>query len=184
MALPDINAQNVINATPDDLKAQGIAKLPTIVSAAGSQIQTIIQPALDKLIADYLEKFKTQCPDSIILQELADKRNSIVALLNRIGKTLNIVTISLTGVSNALSLIASANIAADAAKIAAQLLAPTNPAILAALPVILNTIDNTKLSFNLDSKYISRINKYQAIIGGTNVVLSIISSSITTAIET
>jgi hypothetical protein len=184
MALPDINAQNVINATPDDLKAQGIAKLSTIVSAAGSQIQTIIQPALDKLIVDYLEKFKTQCPDPIILQELTDKRNSIVALLNRIGKTLNIVTISLTGASNALSLIASANIAADAAKIAAQLLAPTNPAILAALPVILNTIDNTKLSFNLDSKYISRISKYQAIIGGTNVVLSIISSSITTAVET
>jgi hypothetical protein len=184
MALPNIDTQIILNATPDNLKAQGIAKLPTIVSAAGSQIQTIIQPALDKLIADYIEKFKTQCPNPIILQELTDRRNSIVTLLNKIGKTLNIVTISLTGASNALSLIASANIAADAAKIAAQLLAPTNPVILAALPVILNTIDNTKLSFNLDPKYTSRINKYQAIIGGTNAVLSIISSSITTVIET
>jgi hypothetical protein len=49
-----LSATEILNATPSDLKAMGIAKLPSLLLVLGDQIKQIIEPALINLIkTDY-----------------------------------------------------------------------------------------------------------------------------------
>ena len=52
-----LNATEILNATPSDLKAQGIAKLPSLLLVLGNQIKQIIEPALIALIITYIQKY-------------------------------------------------------------------------------------------------------------------------------
>lgn len=49
--IPPINANKILKATPSPLKATGAAKLPEILTVLGNQIPTLIQPAIDNIIA-------------------------------------------------------------------------------------------------------------------------------------
>ena len=45
-----LSATEILNATPSDLKAMGISKLPLLLLVIGNQIKNIIEPALINLI--------------------------------------------------------------------------------------------------------------------------------------
>ena len=45
-----VNATEIEKATPSELKAMGIAKLPLLLLVIGNQIKTIVNPALENLI--------------------------------------------------------------------------------------------------------------------------------------
>jgi hypothetical protein len=61
-----IDANQIEKATPADLKAMGIAKLPLLLLVIGNQVKKIITPALKKLIDTYIKKFldANACPDA------------------------------------------------------------------------------------------------------------------------
>ena len=52
-----VDVNEIQKGTPENLKAQGSAKLPFIIYTLGSQVKTIIQPSLDNLIKQYVEKY-------------------------------------------------------------------------------------------------------------------------------
>ena len=181
----NINANQIENATPSELKAMGVSKLPLLLSVIGNQVKTIIQPALNNLIKQYVDKYNTQgvCLTEAELSKLRQQRDLIVSNLNRIGRTLNVITISLTGVSTFLSLLQTTIKGIDLAKIAAKIAALVNPALAATLPTTLNTLNSTKTSLLLDEQGNSRLSKLSAIIGGASLVASIIGNYIVTATE-
>jgi len=183
--IPDINANQIQNATPSDLKAAGIAKLPFLITTAGNQIITIIQPSLNNLITQFVEKYNTQgvCLSQEELNQLKQQRDSIVSSLNKIGRTLNVITISLTGLSSFLTLLDLAIKGIETAKIVAKIAAASFPALAATLPTTLNTLNQAKTQILIDNKGNSRLAKLSAIIGGATLAASLVGSYILKATE-
>ena len=183
--IPAINTNQIFNSTPSDLKATGLAKLPNLITVAGNQIITIIQPSLNNLITQFVEKYNTQgvCLSQVELNQLKQQRDSIVSSLNQIGRTLNIITVSLTGLSSFLTLLESAIKGIEIAKITAQIAAVAFPALAATLPTTLNTLNQAKTQILIDNKGNSRLSKLSAIIGGATLAASLVGSYILTATE-
>ena len=179
-----IDAKQIENATPSDLKAMGIAKLPLLLLVIGNQVKKLIIPPLKNLIATYIQKFldANACPDKATIEKIKQQRNLIVTQLNKIGKTLNIITISLTGVATFLSLLQGAIKAIDIAKIAAKAAAIAFPPLAATLPTVLNTLSQAKTTAIIDNKGNSRLQKLTSIIGGAALVASIIGGFILIAV--
>jgi len=181
----EVNAKQIENATPADLKAMGIAKLPLLLLVIGNQVKKIINPALKNLIDTYIQKFLDidACPDAATLAKIRQQRDLIVSQLNKIGKVLNVITISLTGVSTFLSLLQGFIKGIDAAKIAAKIAAVSFPPLAAALPTLLATLTNAKTAALIDpTTGNSRLQKLTSIIGGAALVASIIGGFILTAV--
>lgn len=183
--IPDINANQIQNATPSDLKAAGIAKLPFLITTAGNQIITIIQPSLNNLITQFVEKYNAQgvCLSQEELNQLKQQRDSIVSSLNKIGRTLNVITISLTGLSSFLTLLDLAIKGIETAKIVAKIAAASFPALAATLPTTLNTLNQAKTQILIDNKGNSRLAKLSAVIGGATLAASLVGSYILKATE-
>jgi hypothetical protein len=179
-----VNATEIENATPSDLKAMGIAKLPLLLLVIGNQVKNIIEPALKNLIATYIQKFldADACPDKATLDKIRQQRDLIVTQLNKIGRTLNIITISLTGVTTFLAILQGVIRGIDLAKIAAKAAALAFPPLAATLPVTLNTLSQAKTEAIIDDKGNSRLQKYTSIIGGAALVSSIVGGFILIAV--
>ena len=179
-----IDANQIEKATPSDLKAMGIAKLPLLLLVIGNQVRKIIEPAIKNLIITYIQKYinTNSCPDAATLAKIRQQRDLIVSQLNKIGKTLNIITISLTGVSTFLSILEGIIKGIDLSKIAAKIAAASFPPLAATLPVLLNTLSAAKQSVLIDEKGNSRLTKLNSIIGGAALVASIIGGFILTAV--
>jgi hypothetical protein len=179
--IPDIDVNNILNATPSDLKSTGLAKLPNLIITLGNQILTIINPSLETLISKY-NITSGDCLTEAQFNELINQRNNIVDQLNRISKTLNVVTITLTGASTFLNLLQSAINGIEVAKIAAKIAALAFPALAATLPTTLNTLNSAKTQLLLDNKGNSRLTKISNIVGGAALAASIVGGYILKAI--
>jgi len=179
-----VNATEIENATPSDLKAMGIAKLPLLLLVIGNQVKNIIEPALTNLIATYIQKYigTDSCPDTATLTKIRQQRDLIVDQLNKIGKTLNIITLSLTGVTTFLAILQGVIKGIDLAKIAAKAAAIAFPPLAATLPITLNTLSQAKTEAIIDDNGNSRIQKYTSIIGGAALVSSIVGGFILAAV--
>jgi hypothetical protein len=178
-----VNATEIENATPSDLKAMGISKLPLLLLVIGNQVKNIIEPALTNLIATYIQKYigTDLCPDKATLTKIRQQRDLIVTQLNKIGRTLNIITLSLTGVATFLAILQGVIKGIDLAKIAAKAAAVAFPPLAAALPTTLNTLSQAKTEAIIDNNGNSRLQKYTSIIGGAALVSSIIGGYILVA---
>jgi hypothetical protein len=181
----NLDAKKIEKATPATLKAMGIAKLPFLLLLIGNQVKKIITPALKNLIDTYIKKFLDAdiCPDAATLAKIRQQRDLIVGQLNKIGKTLNVITISLTGIATFLNLLQGFLQAIDLAKIAAKVAALAFPPLAAALPPLLATLTNAKTAALIDpTTGNSRLQKLTSIIGGAALVASIIGGFILVAI--
>ncbi len=181
----NLNPQQIENATPSDLKAMGIAKLPIILLSIGNQVKQIINPSLNNIINEYINKYTntTTCPSQIEIDNILRQRDNIVIQLNRISKNLNRISLTLTGVSTFLNLLQSTIKGIDIAKISAQIAAIAFPPLAAALPSTLNTLDLAKNKIIIDNEGNARIKKISSIIGGAGLVTSIIGNYILISVE-
>jgi hypothetical protein len=94
-----VDSTLIQDATPENQKPQGTAKLPLLIFTLGSQIPLIIQPSLQELIQTYISDSDI-CPTEIRLNELIVQRNNITVSLNNIGNRINQLGQSITGISN------------------------------------------------------------------------------------
>ena len=185
-----VDATAIEQSTPDNLKAKGATKLPQLIYILGSQVNTIIQPSINKLIDNYVITYQSSgvCPTSIELVALRQQRDLIVNQLNNIGNKIEILGVSITGLSfflnTALSLIATTDIASIATSLALKI----PPANALPTPSVITTLLNDaqtlirKVTF--DQYGNSKLSKLQSVLGGSSLVLSIIGSYIFTAVET
>jgi hypothetical protein len=99
-----VDTVTINNATPDDLKPKGLAKLSSLLFNLGSQIPQIILPSLQSLSQTYIPNIDV-CPNEANLTQLINQRNNIVNSLNNIGININRISSLTTGVSNFLNTI-------------------------------------------------------------------------------
>jgi len=175
-----VDAEQIQNASPSDLKAMGISKLPLLLLVVGNQVKKIINPALESLIKRFVDKYRNDkvCPTPEEIANLKNQRDNIVELLNRIAKTLSVITIALTGLSLFLTLLQSTIKSIDLAKIAAKVAAIAFPPLAATLPSTLNTLSTAKTQAIIDDEGNSKITKFKLILSGAALVSSIIGGYI------
>lgn len=180
-----VDAQQIENATPTDLKAMGLAKLPTLLLVIGNQVKLIINPPIQNLLTNFVSKYtQTQiCPTPSEIERIKIQRDNIVNQLNKVSRTLNIISLTLTGVSTFLNLLEASISALNVSKIAAKIAAAINPVLAPLLPTTLNTLDQAKTKILIDEEGNSRLSKIKAIISGASLVTSVVSSYILTAVE-
>ena len=184
-----VDTNEIQKGTPEDLKAQGAAKLPFIIYTLGGQVKTILQPSLNNLIKQYIEKYNSQgvCLNPIELVELRQQRDLIVEQLNNIGTKIDSLGTTITGISFFLNTIIGIIQTTDLAAIATSIALKLPPANALPTPSIITTLLNDsqtlirKLTF--DEYGNSKLTKYQSVLGGSALVLSIVSNYILIAVE-
>lgn len=177
-----VDSTLIQDATPDDSKSKGIAKLSLLIFTLGSQIPQIIQPSLQGLIQKYIPN-PDVCPDRSTLTELITQRNNIVVSLNNIGLRVNQLGESITGISNFLNVTLGIITAADTASIIASTAAKLIPLIPGAIPAALNDIQTLIRKITFDQKGNSRLSKIQSSISNSALIISIIGTYILKAKE-
>jgi len=182
-----VNATIINDATPEDQKPKGAAKLPSLLFALGSQIPQIIQPSLQNLVTTYIPDPNT-CPNQVTLDKLILERNNIVNSLNNIGVKVDQTGTSVSGVSNfltvAIGLIGTINVTAAAVS-AALKLPPTNALpVPGAIPSLLNDAQTFIRKTTFDKYGNSKLSKLQGILSSSSLVISIIGTYILNAKQT
>ena len=178
-----VDVNEIQNGTPEELKAQGAAKLPFIIYTLGGQVKTILQPSINNLIKQYVEKYNTQgvCLTPAELTKLRQQRDLIVEQLNNIGLKIDQVGSSITGISffltTILTLINTTDIASIAVKVASQFL----PAVPGSIPAALDSAQTLIRKVTFDQLGNSKLSKYQSVLGGSALVISIVGTYILTA---
>lgn len=182
-----VDVNEIINATPDDLKAQGNEKLPFIIYALGEQVQTILQPSLNNLIKQYVDKYNSQgvCLNPTELNELRQQRDLIVGQLNNIGRKIDQTGNTITGISSFLNTTVAVITAVETASIIASaalkvLPPPTVPGII---PAGLNDAQTLIRKLTFDKLGNSKLTKLQSTVNSSALVISIISSYVLKAVE-
>ena len=139
-----VDATAIEQSTPDNLKAKGATKLPQLIYILGSQVNTIIQPSINKLIDNYVVTYQSSgiCPTSIELIALRQQRDLIVNQLNNIGNKIEILSTSITGLSFFLNTALSLITTTDVASIATSLALKLPPANALPTPSIITTLLN------------------------------------------
>lgn len=185
----NVDVNEIQNGTPEELKAQGAAKLPFIIYTLGGQVKTILQPSINNLIKQYVEKYNTQgvCLTPVELATLRQQRDLIVGQLNNIGIKIEQVGSSITGISffvdTLLTLITTTDIASIAASLALKLPPANAIPVPGSITSLLNDAQTLIRKTTFDVKGNPKILKYQAALLGSGLILSIISSYILQAVE-
>jgi hypothetical protein len=180
-----VDVNEIINATPDDLKAQGSEKLPFIIYALGEQVKTIIQPSLNNLIKQYIEKYNTQgvCLNPVELNELRQQRDLIIDQLNNIGRKIDQTGNTITGISSFLNTTIAVITAVETASIIASTAIKFLPTVPGAIPAALNDIQTLIRKTTFDKLGNSKLTKLQSVVNSSALVISIISAYVLRAVE-
>jgi hypothetical protein len=191
--LSDINsnaldATQIEKATPADLKAMGLAKLPLLLLVIDNKIKQIVIKSLEDLIKKQISQFANTntCPSSLEIENIIRVRNNIVDQLNNIGRTLNTIALSLTAASSFLSLITNTikgvKRAAIGISLAAKLI-PSPPGLPGAIASGLNDAQTFIRENTFDIQGNSKLTKISSVTGGVALMISMISISIQLAIS-
>jgi hypothetical protein len=171
-----IDINTIQNATPSNLKKQGIDKLSELLIKKGEEIKTQIEP---KLIQE-IQKAKDGllCDDINKLNKLIQTRNNIVSKLNTISKFLDQTSLAFTGVATLLNLLIIAKTILSTIKISANIgvkFLPVSPGVVTSTIDDLSTAED-KLTF--DSLGNPRLERAQKIIGGSAIAIALLSAII------
>jgi hypothetical protein len=100
MAGIDINT--ILDAIPEDRKVKGLQKLGQILVQKGTELESQLPSSITSLTSQFTPG---ACPEPTILQSIVEKRNNIVGKLNAVGRTLDVITSTYTGVSSFLDVL-------------------------------------------------------------------------------
>jgi len=89
-----IDIKIIQSALPDSLKQKGIAKVKDLIMNKSQELKTKLQPVLDD-ISSKLPNPNEVCLNENQVQQVLTTRNNIVTELNKIQKSLNILSISI-----------------------------------------------------------------------------------------
>lgn len=182
-----LDATQIERATPSDLKAMGIAKLPLLLLVIENKLKQIIIASLEDLIKKQVSRYvdTNTCPSPPEIANIRRVRNNIVDQLNTIGRTLNTITLSLTAASTFLSLISGTirtvkNVALGVS--VASKFIPSPPGVPGAVVSGLNDAQTFVRETTFDAQGNSKLSKIASVTGGAALVAAMISINIQLAI--
>jgi hypothetical protein len=171
-----IDITTIQNATPSNLKKQGIDKLSDLLIKKGEEIKTQIEP---KLIQE-IQKAKDGllCDDINKLNKLIQTRNNIVSKLNGISRFLDQISLAFTGIATLFDLLVLAKSILDVTTLASYIALGFAPVVPGAAITTIGTIQNASDKITYDTLGASRLEKVQNIIGGAAIAIAILSAII------
>ena len=173
---------DIINgALPDDLKKEGAAKLGDFILKKGIEIDEKIQPQLIKTLQNITTTDGT-CVDKTTIEKSLIIRNNTVNQLNNIGKVLNVLTLTLTGISNFISLILKISAGIKAAKATALVAEAIIPLLPGAVPAAIGVLDTTNNTLLYDQYGSSKLKPKKDAIDAVAVPVALTSNYIKRAV--
>ena len=185
--LNTLKASLIENASPDDLKAMALAKIPLLLIELEIRVKQFIIKSLEDLIRKEISKFLSSntCPPKPIIDNIIRVRNNIVDLLNNIGKQVKnseeIITTASNSLNTALGTIRTINIASIGSSLAAKAF-PSPPGLPGVIASSIVDAQKAVRDITFDDEGNSKLTKISFIIGGASLVISMISISIQLAI--
>jgi hypothetical protein len=183
-----LDATQIERATPADLKAMGLAKLPLLLLVIDNRIKQIVIKSLEDLIKKQISQFANTntCPSPLEIENIIRVRNNIVDQLNNIGRTLNTIALSLTAASSFLGLITSTIKGVKGTAIGISLAAkliPSPPGVPGVITSGLNDAQTFVRENTFDIQGNSKLAKISYVTGGAALMVSMVSISIQLAIS-
>ena len=171
-----IDITTIQNATPSNLKKQGIDKLSDLLIKKGEEIKTQIEP---KLIQE-IQKAKDGllCDDINKLNKLIQTRNNIVSKLNGISRFLDQTSLAFTGIATLFDLLVLAKSILDVTTLASYIALGFAPVVPGAAITTIGTIQNASDKITYNTLGASRLEKVQNIIGGAAIAIAVLSAII------
>lgn len=176
-----IDITTIQNATPDNLKKQGIDKLSDVLIKKGEEIKTQIQP---KLIQE-LEKAKDKllCDNQDKLLKLIQTRNNIVGKLNNISKFLDNASLTFAGVATLFQLLLYAKTILTTTKTIANIGVKFFPTTPGAVTSTIDDLGTAADKITFDNLGNSRLEKARNIVGASAIAIALLSVTIKGVIE-
>ena len=179
--MPGIDIDIINGALPDDLKKKGADKLGEVILNKGIEIEQRIQPQLTKTLSDITTDNGT-CVDKTTIEKSLIIRNNTVEQLNNIGKTLNVLTLTLTGISSFIELILKISAGIKTAKAIAITAEAIIPLLPGAVPAAIGVLDTTQDNLLYDQYGNSKLKPKKDAIDAVAVPIALTSNYIKKAI--
>lgn len=170
-----IDINTIQNATPDNLKKQGIDKLSDVLIKKGEEIKTQFQP---KLIQEIQNIDDSLCNDIDKLNKLVQTRNNIVGRLNGISRFLDQASLTFTGVATLLELLILAKTILTTTKLGISIASKFLPTVPGAVVSGIDDINTATDTITFDNLGNSRLEKARNIIGGSAIAIALLSVTI------
>lgn len=170
-----IDINTIQNATPDNLKKQGIDKLSDVLIKKGEEIKTQFQP---KLIQEIQNIDDSLCNDIDKLNKLVQTRNNIVGRLNGISRFLDQASLTFTGVATLLELLILAKTILTTTKLGISIASKFLPTVPGAVVSGIDDINTATNTITFDNLGNSRLEKARNIIGGSAIAIALLSVTI------
>ena len=171
-----IDITTIQNATPDNLKRQGVDKLSSVLIKKGEEIKTQIEPKLTQEIQN--AKDSQLCINTDKLNKLVQTRNNIVSKLNGISRFLDQTSLAFTGIATLFELLVLAKSILDVTTLVSYVALGFAPVVPGAAITTIGTIQNASDKITYNTLGASRLEKVQNIIGGAAIAIAVLSVTI------
>lgn len=171
-----IDITTIQNATPNNLKRQGVDKLSSVLIKKGEEIKVQIEPKLVQEIQK--AKDESLCGNQDKLLKLIQTRNNIVSKLNSISRFLDQTSLAFTGIATLFQLLVLAKSILDVTTLASYIALGFAPVAPGAAITTIGTIQSASDKITYDTLGASRLEKVQNIIGGAAIAIAVLSATI------
>lgn len=171
-----IDINTIQNATPNNLKKQGIDRLSDSLIKKGEEIKTQIEPKLIQEIQN--AKDELLCSNIDKLNQLIQTRNNIVDKLNITSRFLDQATLAFTGVATLFELLILAKNILTTTKIGISIASKFLPTVPGAVVSGLDDLNTATNSITFDNLGSSRLEKIRNITGGAAIATALLSVTI------
>jgi len=165
----------IIKSIPNSSKPKGISKIPNLLLSQSVFIEQFLQKKITELVQDKVSDF---CLPADQVDKLISQRNNIVDELNKVGKTLDNLTSTITGVNvgfnTALDIVNALKIAKTGASLAVKAI-PATPGAVASL---LSDLGDALDGISFDNLGASKLQKIQDALSSTTIPLALIAAAL------
>lgn len=163
---------NIINVNVIDVIDNNLSQIPPeIQNTVVSEVRSIIDDTLNKNL----------CKPSV--QKLIAQRNALVTQLNKIGKTLDTITKSITGLSTFLNLVLTLIRIISITKTSLSLTTKLAPVAPGAAPAGLSDLEDAKNKLTFTETGTSKLDKTQKTIASAGISISLVNGYILTIVK-
>jgi len=175
-----IPIDTILGALPDDLKPKGTERLPQLLLNEGVKIDTLLQPTLEKIIA---ELPSNGCLTEQQTEVIKLQRDNIVSVLNSIGNKLNSLSSTIEGINNFFILVLGTLTLLKNTKFATSVAAKIIPVVPGIVPSSISDLDDVITRLTFDEKGKSRLEPISTTLNASALSISLVNSYVVGAVN-
>ena len=174
MATSNINT--IINSIPSDSKPKGVSKVTNLLLNQSVFIEQFLQKKITELVQD---KVSDVCLPADQIDTLITQRNNLVEEINKVGKTLDILTATITGVNISFGVLVNIVTTLKRVKTAASAAIKTIPVTPGAVASLISDLGDATDKITFDNLGTSKLQKIQDALSSTTIPIALIGANLT-----